>query len=431
VGDTVIFRWDFGQDGCGGNLGWFVDDVKLLACPLPPELSVGAGYEDPDTDGNFELTWVRPDGATGPDALQESSLCTPAFTDDAEEPLVFGANALWEGSPQWTSSTSPNDGSTTYYVPDGSLQDDALTLVTPIAIPAGASSTLRFTTSYGLESGYDYGYVEVSTDGGTTWTAVASYNGPAGLGATPVDYVDSSETIDLSSYAGQSILIQFRITSDNYNEGAPAGWYIDNISVVNSLWSDAAAPTGASHVVTGKADGTYCYRVKTRIPAEGALLDSPFSNIVDVTVAIEPPVNLAPVANAGADLPRNEGAAVSLDGTLSHDPEGAPLSFAWTQTAGPPVTLAGADTATPSFSAPQVVADTPLRFQLTVSDGALSASDEMEVLVQDVPGGGGGTTPPPSTPAAPTIGNTRVGGLPPVTLLVLGLLVLRRRLPRR
>jgi hypothetical protein len=31
-GDTVQFRFDFGTDGCGGNIGWYVDNVQLNYC---------------------------------------------------------------------------------------------------------------------------------------------------------------------------------------------------------------------------------------------------------------------------------------------------------------------------------------------------------------------------------------------------------------
>lgn len=30
----VKFRWEFGQDGCGGNLGWFIDDTQVYYCGL-------------------------------------------------------------------------------------------------------------------------------------------------------------------------------------------------------------------------------------------------------------------------------------------------------------------------------------------------------------------------------------------------------------
>jgi len=32
-GDTIRFRLDFGQDGCGGALGWYVDNILVYACP--------------------------------------------------------------------------------------------------------------------------------------------------------------------------------------------------------------------------------------------------------------------------------------------------------------------------------------------------------------------------------------------------------------
>ncbi len=37
-GDTIRIRWDFGQDGCNGNDGWYVDRIEVFSCgdPLPP-----------------------------------------------------------------------------------------------------------------------------------------------------------------------------------------------------------------------------------------------------------------------------------------------------------------------------------------------------------------------------------------------------------
>lgn len=31
-GQKIKFRWEFGQDGCGGNLGWFIDDTQVFYC---------------------------------------------------------------------------------------------------------------------------------------------------------------------------------------------------------------------------------------------------------------------------------------------------------------------------------------------------------------------------------------------------------------
>ena len=84
------------------------------------------------------------------------------------------------------------------------------------------------------------------------------------------------------------------------------------------------------------------------------------------TVHVDPPPNVAPNAAAGADRTVAEGASVTLDGTGSSDPESGALGFSWVQTAGPAVTLTGANTAQPTFTAPTGPAT--LTFEVTVTD---------------------------------------------------------------
>lgn len=91
------------------------------------------------------------------------------------------------------------------------------------------------------------------------------------------------------------------------------------------------------------------------------------------------PTNQAPVANAGANQSVNPGDAVTLNGVGSSDPDGDTLSFAWVQTAGTNVTLTDADKSTATFTAP--VGTEVLTFQLTVSDGDLTATDTVDVGV--------------------------------------------------
>ncbi len=92
-----------------------------------------------------------------------------------------------------------------------------------------------------------------------------------------------------------------------------------------------------------------------------------------------PDINTAPVANAGANQTVAPGDAVTLNGSASADPDGDTLTFAWTQTAGTAVALTGANTATATFTAPAAAGT--LTFQLTVSDGALTATDTVDVGV--------------------------------------------------
>jgi len=92
----------------------------------------------------------------------------------------------------------------------------------------------------------------------------------------------------------------------------------------------------------------------------------------------------APIAAAGADQVVLPLASVALDGSNSQDFDGTIVSFAWTQTAGTPVVLNGAATATPSFTAPSASGTLTFRLDVTDNDGN-SASDSVNVLVNQPP----------------------------------------------
>jgi REJ domain/Bacterial Ig domain len=96
-------------------------------------------------------------------------------------------------------------------------------------------------------------------------------------------------------------------------------------------------------------------------------------------------VNHAPSASAGAGFSVNEGqTGVMLDGS-GGDPDGDPLTYAWTQVSGPTAALTGANTASPTFTAPTVaLGGQTLTFKLTVSDNSLSAEDTVSVTVVNI-----------------------------------------------
>jgi phosphatidylserine/phosphatidylglycerophosphate/cardiolipin synthase-like enzyme len=103
-------------------------------------------------------------------------------------------------------------------------------------------------------------------------------------------------------------------------------------------------------------------------------------------------INQPPVADAGVNQTVNEGDTVLLDGTNSSDPDGDPLTYSWSQTAGTPITLDNATSATPSFTAPDVGSSGDvLAMELTVTDSEGNTdSDSVSVSIND-------SAPPPNS----------------------------------
>lgn len=97
---------------------------------------------------------------------------------------------------------------------------------------------------------------------------------------------------------------------------------------------------------------------------------------VPVSVTGSPDGPLPVKANAGEDETVIFGSTVTLNGINSTGPI---TSFSWTQLSGTPVTLVGANTATPSFTAPN--ATTTLVFELTVDGEGGPSTDSVSINV--------------------------------------------------
>jgi hypothetical protein len=96
--------------------------------------------------------------------------------------------------------------------------------------------------------------------------------------------------------------------------------------------------------------------------------------------------NEDPIANAGMDQTANEKESVVLNGTKSHDQDGDPLSYVWTQTSGPSVTIENSTSIIAAFHAPKVNASgATLIFELLVDDGnGGTDNDSVDIAIQNV-----------------------------------------------
>ncbi|WP_423462844.1 immune inhibitor A domain-containing protein [Promicromonospora sp. MS192] len=169
---------------------------------------------------------------------------------------------LPDGVEQVDLGIAPFDGQFVY---SGTGNDLNNTITSPsFTVPDGASLTAK--VQYDIEVDYDYAFAEVSTDGGSTWTALANNlstdedpngtNPGAGItGSSDGAWVDL--TADLADYAGETAQVRFRYSSDGgTNE---TGILVDDVAVGDALtedFSDVADWTVDGFTTVG-ADGTY------------------------------------------------------------------------------------------------------------------------------------------------------------------------------
>jgi len=134
----------------------------------------------------------------------------------------------------------PYSGSWEWYSQKGDEMDHSV--LRAIDLTAASTATLDFWTWYDIEYHWDYAFVQVSTDGGATWTSLetprTTYDYDAGcmesIIANLPGYTGSSggwvnEVIDLSAYCGQEILLQFRYMTDWAVQ--MTGFFADDIAV--------------------------------------------------------------------------------------------------------------------------------------------------------------------------------------------------------
>jgi hypothetical protein len=137
-------------------------------------------------------------------------------------------------------------------------------LITGIATVSPSDPTLTIETKYDIESNWDFGFVQISTDNGYTWTSLANAytttdcdpnalpdiiaNLPGLTGYNPDWDYWTTMNFDLTAYSGQTVMIGFRYMTDWV--WTLEGWWIKTAAVGGTPLTLEPAYPKASYQVT-------------------------------------------------------------------------------------------------------------------------------------------------------------------------------------
>ncbi len=176
--------------------------------------------------------------------------------------LSFSASNVLPTEPvQWTVDANPptSPGDSALFSGAGDLRDEAI--VRPIVVPAGAGATLTFDAFWNEEDFWDFGFVQISDDGGSTYTSLectdTTYDHDSDALSTAVENVPGftgfseafrPQVCSLAGYAGQQVLLAFRAFNDpatlGSDSGTDTGFWIDDVKVGGKLISDGSSLDG-------------------------------------------------------------------------------------------------------------------------------------------------------------------------------------------
>jgi len=224
---------------------------RVLLEGIEADRPVFVRIESVDTAGNRGM--LPPE----PDCLEVSIASRCAISADFESPAAGWTHAAVLGIDDWRpvpydEARSPP---TAFHSDNPGQQKDASLVTPPVDIPPGA--VLSFWHAFEFESGFDGSLLEITTDGGATWTDLGpaivegTYNGTitvaegdlvverpcwtgGALGAmVPV-------RVPMSGFDGPARQFRFRIRCDA--SVGSGGWYIDDVSLCTFDSGSTAPP---------------------------------------------------------------------------------------------------------------------------------------------------------------------------------------------
>ncbi len=212
------------------------------------------------------INWDNPDAydtpgapSNGSDYVRFRTATGGPLSGRAIDSLSFtGSKTLPPHPVAWTVSANPplgHAGNPALYSGFGNRRDEAI--VKQVTVNGG---TLTFDALWNEELGWDFGFVQISTDGGTTYSSLActdttTNTDPDAL-ATAKDNVPGftgysggwkAESCSLAGYSG-AVLLAFRAFNDPATLGQDAatdpGFWVDNVAIGSTLISDGSSLTG-------------------------------------------------------------------------------------------------------------------------------------------------------------------------------------------
>ena len=221
----------------------------------------GGSTDDYTSPGLWStINWDNPQAYDAPGAPANGSDYVPLGPVSGLSSIDFAGSATLPPTPvAWTSVTDAPDrsGDAVLYSRAANNRDEAIVR----DVTFGSSPKLTFDARWNEETGWDFGFVQVSTDDGATYSSLSctdttSDHDPGAL-PTAVQNVpgftgDSggwkTETCDVSAFAGKTVVLSFRAFNDPGTLGAtgavPPGFWVDNVMVDDSVVSDGSDLAG-------------------------------------------------------------------------------------------------------------------------------------------------------------------------------------------
>ena len=205
----------------------YADDPWRILKPNPPVITPVDTVE-----GEFTLSWnPNSDGSNPPVSYDVRELTGREVSVNYLE-SVPGDEFTADGF-VWNSSMA-HSGFFSYFSGSVNSANSRLTITEPYEVNMG--DIFSFWTWYDIDDDDDYGYVQVSQDGGYSFenlegniTTNYDPNGKnLGNGITGTSNSWEQGVFDLSDYAEQTVIISFLYKTDSWSLGD--GWHIDDIS---------------------------------------------------------------------------------------------------------------------------------------------------------------------------------------------------------